>query len=96
MSLANPFQFLIDNYFMEDPYYYTDTLFTCTSFITRQEFRIWKIDNGGFRVGLKVHHHEKPVWATLMTVANIQSVLGIVDDCEEKWMKQQKNQKKNR
>ena len=97
MSLANPFQFLVDYYFFEDQYYSVGNLFMCTSHITGQKYRIQKTDTDGFRVDLKVQQHEKTVWEMQMIVANIQSTLGVVDDCEEKWRKRQKKkQKENR
>ena len=97
MSLANPFQFLVDYYFFEDQYYSVGNLFICTSQISGQKYRIQKTDTGGFRVDLKVQHNDTAVWERQMIVADIQSTLGVVDDCEEKWRKRQKKkQKENR
>ena len=95
MSLANPFQFLIDFYFFEDKYYCTEDILTCTSYISGQTYRVQKTDNDGFRVDLKSHHNGKAIWEMQMAVANIQSTLGVVDDCEERWRKQQKKKAKD-
>lgn len=95
MSLANPFQFLIDYYFFEDRYYCAENFIICTSHITGQQYRIRNAGNGGFGVDLNVRSNKKTAWETQMTVADIQSVLGVVDDCEEIWRKRHKKKQKN-
>ncbi len=95
MSLANPFQFLIDYYFFNDRYYCTENHFICTSCITGQRFRIQKTEDSGYTVDLKVIRNGKTRWETQMAVANIQSSLGVVADFEDEWLKKQKKKQKD-
>ena len=96
MSASNPFQHLIDYYFFEEHYYCTDNLFICTSCLSGQKYRVRKLEPNGYKVDLSILHQDHAIWETQGIVAGISSVLGIVTDCEDAWITQDKKRQKKK